>query len=83
MQEPAYKPTQWIIYKQGETGGFGRIIGGTYNGEAWIYSVRGPKTDTTYTEVYEGDITFFYENGSWLEPQHAGIGRASVYTEEA
>lgn len=83
MHEPAYKPTQWIIYKQGETGGFGSILGGTYTGESWLYSVHGPIVDTTYAEVYEEEITHFYENGSWLEPESGGIGRASAYTEQA
>lgn len=83
MQEPAFKPTQWIIFKQDDGGGFGRIVGGTFNGESWIYSVRGPITDTTYAEVGEEEITHFYENGSWLEPHNAGMGKASAYTEQS
>ena len=82
MNEPAYKPDQWVIYRQDGAGGFGQIVGGVHNGETWVYSVRGPITDTTFAEAYEDEITHFYENGSWLEPQHAGVGKTSVYTEQ-
>ncbi len=83
MNEPAYKPNQWILFKQDEAGGFGEIVGGTYNGETWVYSVKGPIIDTTYAEVYEEDVTHFYENNSWLERQHGSAGAASVYTEQS
>jgi len=82
MQEPAYKPDQWIIYQQGEGGGFGQIVGGRYSSEAWIYSIKGPITDTTYASVREDEITFFNENGSWLEPQQGSLGKTSAYSNE-
>jgi hypothetical protein len=82
MQLPSYKPDQWVVYEQGQTGGFGRILGASFNGESWVYSLRGPIVDTTYAEVYEPEITHFYENGSWLEAKHGNIGgKTSAYTD--
>ena len=83
MNEPAYKPEQWVIYKQDAVGGFGQIVGAQFDSEVWTYSVRGVSLDTTYVSIREDEITHFNENGSWLEPQHAGTGNGSVYTEQS
>lgn len=83
MIEPAYKPEQWVIYRfQDGTGGFGRITGGVFVSAEWNYSISGPDLDATYTSALQSEITHYYENGSWLEPQSTGVGRASVYTEQ-
>ena len=82
MIEPIYKPDQWIIYRQGDGGGFGQIVGGSHDGDAWIYSVRGPITDTTFATTRQDEITHYYENGSWLEPHSGGMANGSAYTDQ-
>ena len=83
MKEPQYKPEQWVVYAfEDGTGGFGRIVGAYFNGSDWNYTIHGTNLDTTYVSATTEEITYFYENGSWLEPQHAGVGRASVYTDQ-
>ena len=72
MKEPIYKPEHWITYQQGETGGFGRIVGGHFNSESWYYTVEGASADGTHTAVRESEIRFLFTNGSWLAPTSTG-----------
>jgi hypothetical protein len=83
MNEPIYKPEQWIIYQQGESAGFGQIVGGSYDGEMWNYSIKGSLLDTTFALARQNEIIRYYENGSWLEPRSGGIGNGSAYTTSA
>lgn len=82
MTIPTFQPDQWVIYKQDQTGGFGQIIGASFDGEAWNYSLRGPAIDTTFTAVTELDITHTYENGSWIEMNREVASHASAYTDQ-
>lgn len=81
MNEPGYKPDQWILYSSEAASGFGQIVGGTHDGSEWTYSVKGPILDTTLEAVPESSITHFYENGSWLEARHGSSAAASAYTQ--
>ena len=80
MPEPTYKPQDWIAFQQDDTGGFGTIIGGAYDGEQWYYTVQGSLVDGTLQSVREDEITLVLQNGSWLAPAHFG-GQGSAYTE--
>lgn len=83
MREPLYKPEHWVTYQQGTGGGFGRIVGASFDGTTWIYSVAGPVLNTTYAGVQESEITMLFENGSWLAPRQNGSGNVggSAYTD--
>jgi hypothetical protein len=78
MNEPIYKPENWVTFQQGEEGGFGRIVGGSYDGETWHYTVAGSLADGSHQSVKEGEIGFLFQNGSWLAPTSSG-GHASIY----
>ena len=80
MHEPLYKPEHWILYQQGDNGGFGQIVGGTFGADGWHYTLRGIQLDTTLTSVSENDIIFAYEQNSWIAPTHLG-GAGSAYTD--
>lgn len=78
MKAPTYKPDNWVTFEQGEGGGFGRIIGGSFDGEAWVYTVSGAEEDGSHQTVREDEIGYLFQNGSWLAP--TGIGsHESVY----
>lgn len=81
MQEPKYKPEHWVIYQQGESGGFGRISGGTFNGQGWYYTVQGAIATGQPHSVAETEIAYLYneDDKSWIAPAQAG-GQSSVYT---
>ena len=83
MTDPLYKPEHWITYKTGNAGGYGKIVGASFNGASWVYSVAGPLLDTTYFGVQEADITAVFENNSWLAPRQNGGGDSggSAYTD--
>jgi|GEM_PF-5005245 len=83
MNGPKFKPEQWVMYKQGEAGGFGEIRGGFFDGETWLYSVYGPVIDTTFASVQQEEITHIYESGSWIEAHHETGGQSSAYTEQS
>lgn len=78
MKEPMYRPEYWVTYQQGETGGFGRIIGGSFDGESWHYTIQGSLTDGTHCSVREEEIGYLFQNGSWLAPSGGG-NHASAY----
>ena len=77
MKEPVKKPNQWIVYKKGESGGFGEIVGGYYNGQDWFYTVKGATTDGSLVTVRDDEIAYAYEGGSWLAP--TGLVGQSAY----
>lgn len=83
MTDPRYKPQYWVTYQQGQTGGYGQIVGATFDGQAWVYSVAGPSLNTAYTGVKEAEIIALYENSSWMAPRQNGGGNAggSAYTD--
>lgn len=78
MQEPLYKPEHWITFQQGNTGGFGQIVGGSFDGETWLYTVEGSLADNPRRAVREDEVTYLFTNGSWLAPTHLG-GSGSAY----
>jgi len=71
MKQPTYKPETWITFQQGETGGFGRIVGATFDGEAWVYSVAGANADGSHHAVRETEVSQLFQNNSWLTPTTA------------
>lgn len=66
MKQPTYKPEAWVLYQQESTGGYGHIIGASFNGEVWLYTVAGPQADGSHATVREDEITQILQNGSWL-----------------
>ncbi len=72
MKEPAYKPETWVSFQQDEVGGFGRIIGGSFDGESWEYTIQGSSVDGLLYSAREDEIGYVLQNGSWLAP--TGIG---------
>ena len=78
MHEPLYKPDFWVTYQQGETGGFGQIIGGVYDGETWHYTIKGSRVDGTHTSVRQDEFGYLFQNGSWLAPT-GGASNESAY----
>ena len=81
MQEPKYKPEHWVIYQQGETGGFGRISGGIFNGQSWYYTVQGSVATGQPHSVSEAEIIFLFneDDKSWTSPAQAN-GQTSAYS---
>lgn len=93
MNTPLFRPEQWVLYEHASEGGdeiitettagFGKIVGGSYDGESWCYSVHGPMADTTYVVVPEASITHILESGSWMERHHDVDSRqSSAYTSQ-
>lgn len=83
MNEPAYKPDEWVVYQKDETyGGFGKIVGGSFTEEGWFYVVSGPLLDTTFVSIHQDEIIRLFENGSWLEPRRGANGGTSIYTNQ-
>ena len=78
MKEPQFKPEYWVTYKQGEIGGFGRIIGGTFDGAAWHYTIQGSLADGSDNSVLESDITYLFQNGTWISTA-GGPNNSSAY----
>lgn len=79
MQEPVYKPNQWVLYETDENhAGFGKIIGGTHGSAGWMYRVKGTTQNGDAVEVSQESITFILENGNWTAPQHFS-GSNSAY----
>ncbi len=81
MKEPTYKPESWIIYQQGTFGGYGRIIGAAFDGENWNYTTQGSLVNGELHAVKEDEITFLFQNGSWLAPTHLDSRGGSAYTD--
>lgn len=82
MKEPTFKPEQWITYQDGIGGGFGRIVGGVFENEAWVYTVAGASANGEHTQVAEASIIYLLQNNSWLAPTSFG-GQGSVYSNTA
>ena len=82
MITPLFKPQQWVLYQQENSGGYGAIVGATFDDQGWLYSIKGPELDTTSIAVAELDITHTYENGSWIEMNHETGTSASAYTDQ-
>jgi hypothetical protein len=80
MHEPSFKPETWITYQQETNGGFGKIIGGHYDGTSWHYTVQGASAGGELQTVHENTITFSLQNGSWMAPTHL-TGQGSIYTD--
>ncbi|MGV9002300.1 MAG: hypothetical protein ACOH18_05100 [Candidatus Saccharimonadaceae bacterium] len=78
MKEPIYKPDMWVSYQQDEVGGFGRIIGGSFDGENWHYTIAGSREDGSSHSAKETEIGYVMQNGSWLAPTTANAS-SSVY----
>lgn len=79
MQEPTYKPGQWVAYQQGNTGGFGEIIGGRHDGNVWRYTVQNSSKNSDAVVLAE-EIKFTLEGGNWMAPNHI-VGNSSVYAQ--
>jgi hypothetical protein len=67
-----------ITFQQGNTGGFGQIVGGSFDGTTWLYTVEGGLGENSRRAVQENEITYLFTNGSWLAPTHLG-GSGSAY----
>ena len=80
MKEPTYKPHDWIAFEQGDLGGFGQVIGGSFSEDGWEYIVSGSLAGGSDRAVREDEISLVLQNGSWLAPSHFG-GHGSAYTE--
>lgn len=68
MQEPTYLPHQWVTYSSANGGGFGKIIGGDFDGTEWHYIVQGQSVERPAVRVKESAIELTYDNRSWLPP---------------
>lgn len=79
MQEPTYKPGQWVVYQQLTAGGFGEIIGGRFDGEVWHYTVQSSQKNSDAIIVAE-EIKYTLEGGHWMPPNNI-IGNSSVYAQ--
>ncbi len=82
MKAPIYKPENWVNFEQGETGGFGKIVGGSFDGEGWLYIIAGSIADGSHTVAREDEITYLFQNGSWLAPSGNGGQGDSAYKVE-
>lgn len=78
MKQPTYKPEAWVLFQQGNNGGYGQVIGATFDGSAWLYTVTGSRVFGTYTTVREEEIKQVLQNGSWLTVTAASAS-ASAY----
>lgn len=77
MKEPVYAPDQWVAYNYGEGGGFGKIIGGDFDGSEWSYLVSGPLVNGNPVRVEEYEIKLILDRQSWLAP--VGQGSTAIY----
>lgn len=77
MKEALYKPEHWITFEQGQGGGFGQIIGGSYDGTHWYYTVQGALANGEHQSVREDEVAYLFQNGSWLAPTHLGGGNSA------
>lgn len=68
MQEPAYTPNQWVTYESANGGGFGKVIGGDFDGKDWHYIVKGQSVERPAVRVKESAIMLILDNKSWLPP---------------
>ena len=55
MQQPAFKPDTWVIYKVGQATYMGKIVGGRYDEEKneWRYSIHDGRN---IVEAAEQDV---------------------------
>lgn len=82
MQDPVYKPEQWITFEQGEAGGFGQIIGAAFGTDgSWYYTISGSQADGKNRAVREDEIRSTLQNGSWIAPSITGGGKVTAYTD--
>ena len=79
MKTPTYKPDTWVTFQQGETGGYGRIVGASFNNEGWFYIITGSNADGSHHSVREDEIVQSFQNNSWLSVTTSGGSSASVY----
>ena len=68
MQEPVYAPNQWVTYQHANGGGFGKIIGGDFDGDTWHYIIKGQLVQGPAVRIKEEDIKLILDNRSWLPP---------------
>lgn len=78
MKQPTYKPEAWVLYEQGNGGGYGHVVGATYSGETWLYTVAGTRADGSHTIIREEEVKQVLQNGSWLTVTTTGAS-ASAY----
>ena len=82
MTTPLFKPLQWVLYQQTEVGGYGKVVGATFDDQGWLYSIKGPAADTTSVIIPEDDISHAYENGSWIAINRETGTSESAYTDQ-
>ena len=81
MNEPIFKPSQWVLYELAEgVAGFGQIVGGLYTAARWTYQVKGATPNDNNVEVPEDSIKSVMENGNWTVPHHFS-GSNSAYAD--
>ena len=80
MNEPVYKPNQWVLYElESDAAGFGLVVGALFNDGNWKYHVKGAASNEhDYIQVPEEAVKFILENGNWTAPQNFG-GANSAY----
>jgi len=81
VQEPKFKPDHWVIYQQGESGGMGRISGGTFGGQGWNYTIVGAAVNGQPYSVSESEIAYLLgdDGKTWSTPSQAS-GQSAAYT---
>lgn len=80
MNEPIYKPNQWVLYElEEDTAGYGIIVGALYSDGIWKYHVKGATpNEHDNIQVPEEAVKSVLENGNWTIPQNFG-GANSAY----
>lgn len=68
MKEPIYAPDQWVTYEHANGGGFGKIVGGDFDGTDWYYAVKGQLVQGPAIRVKEDAVLLILDNKSWLPP---------------
>ncbi len=81
MNEPVFKPGKWISFQKDDTtGGFGKIIGGYFDGTNWLYAVEHATSSAGTTHVLFDEIKYSYEGETWMVPNTI-VGNSSVYAQ--
>lgn len=82
MKQPAYKPETWVLFQQGETGGYGHVIGASFENGTWLYTVAGSLGDGSTRAVREEDITQLLQSGSWQAISVSAGNGGSAYQDQ-
>lgn len=53
---PAYKPSQWLRYNYGDTQAVSKVVGASFNGSVWQYTVTDPSNPDAYVQITEDGV---------------------------